>query len=339
MCRVWQPVSQRLEINGLFAAAIHPPPSFPSSLSCLGACCGRWQASCGSFIKICKQFRSIKTLEIIQRQVRLQPRPLICTRTHTHTQMKMIFTRNFSIIFATFETLEYFAIFNGQCKWMRGGERERGKGVGGCTAATVRRGEAAREINRQGRAPVRQRTHWERIYLSLITRCCRWGRQSDWPGLAWRGLFWPARWALYNFHMQPQKPLKNFTWLRHTHTDTHTETGIYKYENGIAVSRQRKALPGKGVGEGEVVAVDGHLRRQVQQRQLLLITCMRSLLSLSSVMRGVCVIYAQDTRRSLVRRCFHLISCFNFQAINARCNSRGKHARTHTHTQRVEAVK
>lgn len=25
------------------------------------------------------------------------------------------------------------------------------------------------------------------------------------------GLAWPARWALYNFHMQPQKPLKNFT--------------------------------------------------------------------------------------------------------------------------------
>lgn len=240
----------------------------------------------------------------------------------------MIFTRNFSIIFATFETLEYFAIFNGQCKWERGRERERGKGVGGCTAATVRRGEAAREINRQGRAPVRQRTHWERIYLSLITRRCRWGRQSDWPGL-----LWPARWALYNFHMQPQKPLKNFTWLRHTHT----ETGIYKYENGIAVSRQRKALAGNGgVGGGggvEVVAVDGHLRRQVQQRQLLLITCMRSLLSLSSVMRGVCVIYAQDTRRSSVRRCFHLISCFNFQAINARCNSRGKHVHTHAHTQ------
>lgn len=44
-----------------------------------------------------------------------------------------------------------------------GEEREReGEEEGrerGSTAATVRRGEAAREINRQGRAPVRQRTH------------------------------------------------------------------------------------------------------------------------------------------------------------------------------------
>lgn len=119
--------SDSLSVSGSRSTGYSPqqstPTSSPSSSPCLGACCGRWQASCGSFIKICKQFRSIKTLEIIQRQVTVQPRPLICT----HTQTKMIFTRNFSIIFATFETLEYFAIFNGQCKWEKGSER-RGRG-------------------------------------------------------------------------------------------------------------------------------------------------------------------------------------------------------------------
>lgn len=90
-----------------------------------------------------------------------------------------------------------------------------------------------------------------------------------------------ARRALYNFHMQPHpRPLlphpqavEEFHLIA-THTRTHTETGIHKYENGIAVSRQRKAMAwqqklglAEEEGRGEQL--------QWQQRQLLLITCMR----------------------------------------------------------------
>lgn len=159
-------------------------------MSCLGACCGRWQASCGSFIKICKQFRSIKTLEIIQRQVTLQPRPLICTHTHTRTQMKMIFTRNVSIIFATFETLEYFAIFNGQCKWEKGRERER-EGEGGglhCCNCQARRGS---KRNKQTRTRTGQTTNTLRAHL-FVTYHTALPLGSPvrlaWPGLACSGL-------------------------------------------------------------------------------------------------------------------------------------------------------
>lgn len=98
--------SDSLSVSGSRSTGYSPqqlPPYLLRSLSCLGACCGRWQASCGRFIKICKQFRGIKTLEIIQRQVTVLPRPLICTyttppHTHTHTDKNdfyAIFFHNF----------------------------------------------------------------------------------------------------------------------------------------------------------------------------------------------------------------------------------------------------
>lgn len=102
--------------------------------------------------------------------------------------MKMIFTRNFSIIFATFETLEYFAIFNGQCEWMRGGERERGRGKGGCQA---RRGS---KRNKQTRTRTGQTTNTLRAHL-FVTYHTALPLGSPvrlaWPGLAWSVLACP----------------------------------------------------------------------------------------------------------------------------------------------------
>lgn len=105
--------------------------------------------------------------------------------------MKMIFTRNFSIIFATFETLEYFAIFNGQCKWEREEERERGEEELHCCNCQARRGS---KRNKQTRTRTGQTTNTLRAHL-FVTYHTLLPLGSPvrlaWPGLAWSVLACP----------------------------------------------------------------------------------------------------------------------------------------------------
>lgn len=122
---------------------------------------------------------------------------------------------------------------------MREGRQGVGEWPGNCCNCQARRG--AGERNKQTRTRYGQTTNTlrERAFICHLSH----GAAAGWSCQS--GRRWPVGHFIISIcssspgHSSPtHKLLKNFTWLRHTHT----ETGIYKYENGIAVSRQRKAM-------------------------------------------------------------------------------------------------
>jgi len=194
---VWQVVSQRCHRLRL-------------EITPHGACPGWWQPSCGSFIKICKQFRGIKTLEIIQRQVWRWPSPL-CPATPPFAHTHMTFRR----IFHNLQLLEHWNIL----QYLPGPKREPQwlpRGIVSCCSCSCscscicQPGPGSR--NKQTTTG-RQQTHWERIYLSLITR---------------RSLWWMPEGnfiiSIYTPHRcQPQSRWRiQLHCLRNTHTHMHT---------------------------------------------------------------------------------------------------------------------
>jgi len=100
------------------------------------------------------------------------------------------------------------------------------RGSASCCSCQVSSGQGRGSRNKQT-TTARQRTHWERLYLSLITR----------------GNLWLTGGQLYNFHvlatqMATPKPLKNAAWLSATHIYTLTHTDVNKY--AVLAERQKQ---------------------------------------------------------------------------------------------------